>query len=96
MDWPPVLSATTPLSLLAPGPSGLGIFLGMPMAEKKTSRVTIWLPESLELDLLRRAANDDRKLSDFITHLLMNYCYGHFRHEGHESNVAMRTGSPND
>ena len=26
------------------------------MAEKKTSRVTVWLPESLEVELMRRAA----------------------------------------
>lgn len=60
------------------------------MAEKKTARVTLWLPESLEVELMRRAAEDDRKLSDFITHLLLNYCYGHFRSDADQRQVAMR------
>lgn len=58
------------------------------MAEKKTSRVTVWLPESLEVELMRRAAEDDRKLSDFITHILMSHAYGHFRRHEEFSNVA--------
>lgn len=58
------------------------------MAEKKTSRVTVWLPESLEVELMRRAAEDDRKLSDFITHILMSHAYGHFRRQEEFGNVA--------
>ena len=58
--------------------------------EKKTSRITVWMPESLEVELMRRAAEDDRKLSDFITHILMNYAYGHFRTAGADGNVANR------
>ena len=49
------------------------------MADKKTSRVTLWLPESLEIELMRRASEEDRKLSDFIAHILMSHAYGHFR-----------------
>lgn len=54
--------------------------MGIPF-EKKTERVTIWLPESLLLDLTRLAHDDDRKLSDFITHALSTYAYGHRRCE---------------
>ena len=64
------------------------------MTEKKTAKVTLWLPETLEVDLLRRAASEDRTLSDFITHLLMNYCYGHFRLDGADDNVSMRGAPP--
>lgn len=59
-------------------------------SEKKTSRVTVWMPESLEVELMRRAAEDDRKLSDFITHILMTHAYGHFRTAGDDFNVANR------
>lgn len=49
------------------------------MAEKKTERVTVWLPESLAVDLMRMAHDDDRKLSEFITVALSRYAYGHSR-----------------
>ncbi len=49
------------------------------MAEKKTERVTVWLPETLAIDLMRLAHDDDRKLSDFITIALSRYAYGHSR-----------------
>lgn len=49
------------------------------MSEKKTERVTVWLPESLAIDLMRLAHDDDRKLSDFITLALARYTYGHSR-----------------
>lgn len=49
------------------------------MSEKKTERVTVWLPESLAIDLMRLAHDDDRKLSDFITLALSRYTYGHSR-----------------
>lgn len=61
------------------------------MSEKKSSRVTIWIPESLEIELMRRAHGDDRKLSDFITHLLMNYSFGHFR-SAQESDQMANSG----
>lgn len=63
------------------------------MAEKKTSRVTVWMPESLEVELMRRANAEDRKVSDFITHILMTYAYGHFRTDSADSNVANRRES---
>ena len=44
---------------------------------KKTERVTIWLPESLKVDLMHLAAGDGRKLSEYIAHILFVYCYGH-------------------
>lgn len=46
------------------------------MAEKKTEQVTLWLPETLKVDLMHLAADDDRKLSDYITHVLALHCYG--------------------
>lgn len=49
------------------------------MPDKRTARVTIWMPESLEVELMRRASEEDRKFSDFITHILMVHAYGHFR-----------------
>lgn len=58
--------------------------------EKKTARVTVWMPESLEVELMRRAAEDDRKLSDFITHILMTHAYGHFRTACADDSVANR------
>ena len=56
--------------------------------EKKTSRVTVWLKESLEVDLMRLAAADDRKLSDFIAHVLSLYLYGQIRTSSENENVA--------
>ena len=58
------------------------------MAEKKTERVTVWLPETLAIDLMRLAHNDDRKLSDFITLALSRYAYGHSRKSDEISEVA--------
>lgn len=46
------------------------------MAEKKTEQVTLWLPESLKVDMMHLAAEDDRKLSDYITHVLTLHAYG--------------------
>lgn len=46
------------------------------MAEKKTEQVTLWVPESLKIDLMHLAADDDRKLSDYITHVLALHVYG--------------------
>ena len=40
------------------------------MQEKKTARVTVWLPESLEKDLMRLAAIEDRKFGEYLTHVL--------------------------
>ncbi len=51
------------------------------MAEKKTEQVTLWLPETLKVDLMHLAAEDDRKLSDYITHILFLHCYGKRKHE---------------
>lgn len=58
------------------------------MAEKKTERVTVWLPESLAVDLMRMAHDDDRKLSDFITVALARYAYGHSRKSADGITVA--------
>ena len=60
------------------------------MAEKKTERITIWLPESLVNDLARMAHDDNRKLSDFITLALSRYAYGHRRPANEIDDVALR------
>ncbi len=45
--------------------------------DKKTERLlTIWIPESLKVDLMHLAAGDDRKLSEYIAHVLFAHCYG--------------------
>lgn len=59
------------------------------MAEKKTERVTVWLPETLAIDLMRLAHNDDRKLSEFITLALSRYVYGHSRKADEFGDVAI-------
>jgi len=58
------------------------------MSEKRTTRHTIWMPEQLEIDLMRLAAGEDRKFGDFITHVLLTYAYGHRRCECPTRNVA--------
>ena len=45
--------------------------------DKKTERLTLWLPETLKVDLMHLAAGDDRKLSEYITHVLFSHAYGH-------------------
>ena len=46
--------------------------------DKKTERLqTIWIPESLKVDLMHLAAGDGRKLSEYVAHILFVYCYGH-------------------
>lgn len=47
--------------------------------EKKSEPVKIWTSESLLLELTRLAADDDRKLSDYITRVLERHVWGHRR-----------------
>jgi len=63
------------------------------MPEKKTERLTIWLPESLVNDLARMAHDDNRKLGDFITLALSRYAYGHRRPAAEIDDVAIRGDS---
>lgn len=63
------------------------------MAEKKTEQVTLWLPESLKVDLMHLAADDDRKLSDYITHVLALHVYGKRRCECAEPEAQKRGDS---
>ena len=73
----------------------LGQRTGKPpdMPEKKTERLTIWLPESLVNDLARMAHDDNRKLGDFITLAISRYAYGHRRPAAEIDDVAMRGDS---
>jgi hypothetical protein len=50
------------------------------VAEKKTEQVTLWLPESLKVDLMHLANEDDRKLSDYVAHVLSLHAYGKRKH----------------
>jgi hypothetical protein len=59
------------------------------MAEKKTEQVTLWLPESLKIDLMHLAADDDRKLSDYISHVLALHVYGKRRCQCAEGEAQM-------
>ena len=63
------------------------------MAEKKTEQVTLWLPESLKIDLMHLAADDDRKLSDYITHALSLHCYGKVKCDCIPTEAQARAGS---
>lgn len=56
--------------------------------EKKTERVTIWMGETLAVDLMRLAARDDRKLSEYIVHVLTSHAYGHSRTRASDEKVA--------
>jgi hypothetical protein len=44
--------------------------------EKKTKDVTVWLTESMELELRRLAELDSRKLSDYISLVLRRHIWG--------------------
>ncbi len=61
--------------------------------EKKTEQVTLWLPESLKVDLMHLAADDDRKLSDYLTHVLSLHCYGQRSRLDHEAEAQVRGDS---
>ena len=58
------------------------------MSAKKTERVTVWLPESLNVELMRLASDDDRKHSEFIANVLSLYVYGHSRKCRADSHMA--------
>lgn len=45
--------------------------------DKKTERITLWLPDDLKIDLMHLCAGEDRKLSEYITHVLFAHAYGH-------------------
>jgi hypothetical protein len=47
------------------------------MREKITDRIDLHLPESMKRDLQDCAMRDDRKVSDFIRHILACWLYGH-------------------
>ncbi len=61
------------------------------MSEKKTQQVTLWLPESLKVDLMHCAAADDRKLSDYVTHVLDLHVHGHRKRACEDQQPSMRS-----
>lgn len=58
--------------------------------DKKTERITLWLPDNLKVDLMHLAAGDDRKLSEYITHILYSHAYGYraLQDEGCEAAIS--------
>ena len=64
------------------------------MSEKKTERMTIWMPESLKVELMHCAADDNRALSEFIVLALSRYAYGYSRKSREICDVAMRGDAP--
>lgn len=57
---------------------------------KKTESVKVWLTERQLLDLTRAAHRDDRKLSDYISHVLALHLYGHARSDCEREEGSMR------
>jgi predicted HicB family RNase H-like nuclease len=47
--------------------------------EKKNGELKLRIPESLETDLMRLAAQADRSLSDYVRHVLRSHVYGAMR-----------------
>jgi hypothetical protein len=56
--------------------------------EKKTERMTIWMPESLKVELMHLAADDERALGEYIVLALSRYAYGHSRKSREICDVA--------
>ena len=57
------------------------------MAEKRTERLTVWMPESMFRDLSSFAHAEDRKLSDTITLIIGRHLYGNLRRDAEEVEV---------
>ena len=58
--------------------------------EKKTEQLKIWTSEPLYLELSKLAAQDDRKLSDYVTRVLEKHVYGHRRADESGAEGAIR------
>ena len=56
--------------------------------EKHTQRLTIWLTESEEVDLMRMAASQDRKCSEMGRVAIRRFMYGFIGPEGDSVHVA--------
>ena len=63
---------------------------------KKTESVKVWLSESLELELLRMADADCRKLSEYIGIILRRHVWGHSAGTLADGEGAMRGGAPHE
>jgi hypothetical protein len=61
--------------------------------EKKTESVKVWMSESLKVQLMHLAADNDRALSEYIVHILMLHTYGHARRRGQDAEGAARGDS---
>lgn len=54
-----------------------GVFFGVAMTQEKiTEQIKLHLPESMKRDLQDKAMADDRKVSDYIRHVLSIHLYG--------------------
>lgn len=47
--------------------------------EKKTECVKVWMDERTSVELMRLAAMDDRKLSEYINRVLSLHVFGHVK-----------------
>lgn len=45
--------------------------------EKKTERLTVWLPMRVELELRRLAEQDTRTLGEYVGMICTRHVYGH-------------------
>lgn len=59
-----------------PGAVLAGAFFGDRMTEKITEAIKLHLPESMKRDIQDHAMADDRKVSDWIRHVLFIHLYG--------------------
>lgn len=49
----------------------------MACEDKKTERLTVWLPMRVELELRRLAEHDARTLGEYVGMVLTRHVYGH-------------------
>lgn len=62
------------------------------MTEKITERIDLHLPLSMKQDIQDAAMNEDRKVSDYIRHVLACWLYGMKNNcQGSDCNDAMRS-----
>ena len=84
------LRASPRCTVRPPVRAGGFFFSWLIVSDKKTESVKVWLSERLLLDLARAASAEDRKISDYVGHVLSLHLYGHLRRREHEDEGAMR------
>jgi hypothetical protein len=61
--------------MVAPVSAWPGLFLAMQMTEKITERIDLHLPLTMKHDIQDAAMAEDRKVSDYIRHVLACHLY---------------------